>query len=165
MERNHLLLICLLPFVAGIADPGPGITVAGYNRHPVPYTVHSGYFVSNEFEPNTASSFVVLQNQKEFDRVFGVAAVMFDRSRRLEPNVFSNRIVVAAIHRGHADIKYRVVSVTRNGAVLQIRYTTKTDRTPLTEYACPLILSVPRDGYSAVQFIENKKLIKSVPMR
>lgn len=130
----------------------------------IPYVVYNGYFVSNQFEPNAPSSFVLLQNQTEFDRVFGVASVMFDRSRRLEPDAFRNNIVITVIHRGHANIRYRVVSQTRDGSILHLTYNTSGHRTPSTEYACPLIVSTARDNYSAVAFIENGKLVKTVPV-
>ena len=128
----------------------------------IPYIVYDGYFVSNKFEPDVATSFVVLQDQRAFDRVFGVASFMFDRARRLQANPFRSRIVAATIHRGHEDVRYRIIGVVRDGTVLQVRYTTTVRPTPLTEFACPLILSVPRDNYSTVAFIENGTLVKTV---
>jgi len=87
-----------------------------------------------------------------------------DRSRRLEPDAFRNNIVITVIHRGHANIRYRVVSQTRDGSTLHLTYNTSGHRTPSTEYACPLIVSTARDNYSAVAFIENGKLVKTVPV-
>jgi len=40
---------------------------------PVKFDVYGGYFVSNKFEPQAPASFVVLQDQKAFDEVFGIA--------------------------------------------------------------------------------------------
>src|SRR4051794_34775082 len=57
----------------------------------VPSVVYNGYFVSNEFEPKVADSFIVIKDRAAFDRVFGVAAVMFDRSHRLQANTFRNQ--------------------------------------------------------------------------
>lgn len=130
----------------------------------VPSVVYNGYFVSNEFEPKIADSFIVIRDQASFDRVFGVAAVMFDRSHRLPANTFRSSMVVAAIHRGHANVSYRNVHVTRDGTALRVSYNTKEQPSRLTEFASPLILSVPRDNYSAVSFVENDKTVKSVPL-
>jgi hypothetical protein len=130
----------------------------------VPYTVYNGYFVSNKFEPNAADSFVVLRDQTAFDQVFGVASVMFDRSHRLEATAFRNDIVIEVIHRGHSNIRYRVVSLTHDGRMLRLGYQPSAQHAPLTEYACPLILSTARGNYSAVAFIENRKLVKTVPV-
>lgn len=130
----------------------------------VPYTVYDGYFVSNKFEPNAADSFIVLRDQTAFDQAFGVASVMFDRSHRLEANAFRNNIVIAVIHRGHANIRYRVVSLTHDGRTLRLSYKTSAQHAPLTEYACPLILSTARGNYSAVAFVENEKLVKTAPV-
>jgi hypothetical protein len=49
----------------------------------VAFQVHDGYFVSNQFEPDAATSFVVLKDQAAFDQVFGIARVMRDKSLRL----------------------------------------------------------------------------------
>ena len=162
-DRTHVirLLIALATLAAfdwASAQAAPRSAV-------IPYSVYDGYFVSNEFEPAAAASFLILPDQAAFDRVFGVAAVMFDRSHRLPANIFRNNIVVTAIHRGHANVRYRVVSVTRDGAVLRVSYNTSAQPTPATEYACPLILSVPRDNYSAVAFIENGKVVKTIPVK
>ena len=139
----------------GEAEPHPTV---------IHHTVYDGYFVSNEFEPNIPASFVVLQDQAAFDRIFGVAAVMFDRSHRLQAKAFRSNMVIAVVHRDRANITYRNVLVTRDGTILRVNYTTKEQRSPLTEYASPLILSVPRDTYSAVSFIENDKTVKSLPL-
>jgi len=154
--RSLIALTALAIFGWSPVEARPGIVV--------PFAVYSGYFVSNEFEPKVADSFIVIKNQAAFDRVFGVAAVMFDRSHRLPANAFRSNMVVAAIHRGHANVTYRDVHVTRDGTILRVSYATKEQPSPLTEYASPLILSVSRDNYSAVSFIENDKMVKSVPL-
>ena len=123
---------------------------------------HEGYFVSNKFEPNAPTSFVVALDQAAFDQVFGVARVMRDRSRRLPPKVFEQKIVVAAIHRGKAMVTYKVESANRDGKTLVIRYTTKSEPSESAEFSCPLILSVPKGDYDAIQFIENGKPIKTM---
>lgn len=47
------------------------------------YDVYGGYFVSNKFKPDSAESYVVIHDQEQFDKVFGVAFVMGDKSHRL----------------------------------------------------------------------------------
>ena len=155
--RSLVLLIALAIFDQATAE-------ARAESVAVPHVAYDGYFVSNEFEPNAVDSFVVIRDQAAFDSVFGVAAVMFDRSHRLPANAFQSNMVVAAIHRGHSNITYRNVHVTRDGTVLRVSYTTKEQRSALTEYASPLILSVPRDNYSAASFVENGKMVKLVPL-
>ena len=53
---------------------------ASDNASSLAFDAHDGYFVSNKFEPQVPASFVVLQDQKAFDKVFGVALVMGDKS-------------------------------------------------------------------------------------
>ena len=66
------------------------------------FNVYSGYFVSNKFEPDAAESFVVLADQEQFDKVFGAAFVMRDKSHRLPKDAFKSLLVIAAIKRGNA---------------------------------------------------------------
>ena len=40
------------------------------------FDTHSSYFVSNKFEPDAAKSFLVIHDQEQFDKVFGVGFVM-----------------------------------------------------------------------------------------
>ena len=44
----------------------------------IDFEVHSGYFVSNKFEPKKPQSFVVTAEKKSFDSAFGVAFVQGD---------------------------------------------------------------------------------------
>ena len=64
------------------------------------FKTYSGYFVSNQFEPDAPSSFVALDNRKQFDQVFGVAFVIGDKSPRLAPGAFVTELVLSAIRRG-----------------------------------------------------------------
>jgi len=123
---------------------------------------HTGYFVSNQFEPAAPISFVVLQDQAAFDKVFGIAMVMRDKSHRLPPDAFVSRMVVAAIHRGKAVVSYRVERVAAEGKTLVVRYTTKSEPSDTTEFACPLIISLLKGEYDCVQFVEDGKEIKKV---
>ena len=123
----------------------------------VAYDTHDGYFVSNKFEPKEPTSFVVLQHQKAFDNVFGVAFVMRDKAHRLPKGAFAKNIVVAAIHRGKALVDFKVECVRLDGKSLLVRYITKSQSIATAEYACPLIVSLPKGDYRAVQFTEDGK--------
>ena len=142
---------------SAIAADGTGASVKA-----VAFDTHEGYFVSNMFEPNAPTSFVIATDQAAFDKMFGVARVMRDRSHRLAPDAFGERAVVAAIHRGKAMVTYATESVTIEGKTLVIRYTAKAEPSDSAEFSCPLILSVPKDGYDAVRFIENGKPLKTL---
>jgi hypothetical protein len=128
----------------------------------IPFDTHTGYFVNNTFEPQAPASFVVLRDQAAFDRVFGSARVMNDKSHRLAPDAFASRMVVAAIQRGKAIVNYRVDRVEVDGGVLTVRYTTTTTPHDTAEFASPLILSVPKGDYTAVAFVENGKTVKKL---
>ena len=128
------------------------------------FDMYSGYFVSNKFEPDAPESYVILNDQKRFDKVFGVAFVMNDKSHRLAKDAFESQIVVAVIKRGNFFWEYNVEDAVVQEGVIQLRYTAKSKATPDTRFACPMIVSLPRDEYSAVVFFENRKKVKTVKM-
>ena len=131
---------------------------------PIPFDTHDGYFVSNKFEPDSPTSFVVLKDQKAFDGVFGAAFVMRDKSHRLPPKAFETKMVVAAIHRGKATWTYTVESVVPEGKTLVIKYTTKSTQSDSAEFSCPLIISLDKSDYAAVQFVEDGKTMVTQPI-
>jgi len=128
----------------------------------LPFDTYSGYFVSNKFEPDAATSFVVITDQAKFDQVLGVAMVMRDKSHRLPKDAFKSNLVLTAIKRGNALWEYKVEGVTVEQGVVQLRYAVTSRATPETTFACPLIVSIPRDDYKAVVFIEDGKRVKTV---
>ena len=127
---------------------------------PIDFATHDGYFASNQFEPKAAVSFVAIRDQASFDKVFGVAMVMGDKSHRLPPAAFDKNIVVAVIHRGKAMVTYQVQSVSAEAQSLVVRYTTEATPDDNAEFACPLILSLDKGGFQTVRFIENGKPVK-----
>ncbi len=151
-------------FLAALALTGMAAAADGTGAPPKDVAVesHAGYFVSNKFEPDAPTSFVVATDQAAFDKVFGVAMVMRDRSHRLPTGVFEKKMVVAAIHRGKAMVTYGAGHASTDGKTLVIRYTADSAPSASAEFACPLILSVTKGDYDAIQFIENGKLIRTV---
>jgi hypothetical protein len=123
---------------------------------------YSGYFVSNQFEPDAPESFVVISDQQQFDRVFGVAFVMGDKAHRLPKDAFQSLLVVAAIKRGKATWEYKVEGVTQKDGVVELRYTTTETKSDSATFACPLIVSIPKGQYTAIRFVENGKPVKQV---
>jgi protein tyrosine phosphatase (PTP) superfamily phosphohydrolase (DUF442 family) len=126
------------------------------------FDAYSGYFVSNKFESNVAESFVVISDQEHFDKVFGVAFVMGDKSHRLPKDAFKSLMVVAAIKRGSAVVEYKVEGVTNKDGVVELRYTTTEKKRDTATFACPLIVSILKGKYTEVQFVENGKAVKKV---
>jgi len=55
-----------------------------------------------------------------------------------------------------------VEGVTAREGVVQLRYTVTSKKSPSASFACPLIVSIPKGKYAAVQFVENKKAVKTV---
>jgi hypothetical protein len=130
----------------------------------VKFDTYGGYFVSNQFEPAAPASFVVIRDPKRFDEVFGVARVMGDKSHRLAPGAFDTQIVIAAVKRGKTFWDFKIQDVRVEGGVVTLRYTVAGRPQEGVEYACPLIVSIPKGEYAAVRFVENDKPVGKVDL-
>lgn len=131
----------------------------------LPFDTYSGYFVSNRFEPDAAQSFLVIASQKQFDKVFGVAVVMGDKSHRLPTDTIKSNVVLAVAKRGKAVWEFEVHDVTVDSGVVRLRYTTTSKESESATFACPLIVSIPKGEYKAVEFVEDKKTVEVVEMK
>ena len=109
------------------------------------------------------TSFVLVTDQKQFDEIFHVAMVMGDKSHRLAQDPFKSNVVVAPIKRGHAFWGYKVEGVSEKDGVVELRYTATENKTEAT-FTCPLIVSIPKGKYTAIQFVENGKEVKTMEM-
>jgi hypothetical protein len=127
---------------------------------PVAFDVHDGYFVSNQFEANAPLSFAVIRDQDSFDKVFGAAVVMRDKSHRLPASAFDKRLVVTAIRRGKAMVKYNVESLIMDDDSLMLRYSAQSTPSVSASFSCPLIVSLERCGFSKIRFVENGRTVK-----
>ncbi len=87
---------------------------------------------------------------------------MNDTSHRLPEDAFKKLIVLAAIKRGSSFWEYAVEAVTEDQGVVQLRYKTAKKPSDTATFACPLIVSIPRDEYRAIEFIENKKPVTTL---
>ena len=154
MRRSATILlsaVCCLGQRASAAEPAT-----------LTFDTYGGYFVSNKFEPDAAESYVVIKDQEQFDNVFGVAFVMRDKSHRLPKDAFKSLMVIAPVKRGNAVVKYKVESVTEANGVVELKYTTTSTQSDTATFACPLIVSIPKGQYKAIQFVANGKPVKKI---
>jgi len=120
-------------------------------------------FVKSDAGIDKATHFLLLRDQQDFDKFFGHAAVMWQK-KKLPPPDFTKQVVVAAIHQGKFYTEYKVLSVNNTNSVTTITYTTTTKPTPTTTYACPMILTLPREGLATVIFVENGKPVATLKL-
>ena len=78
-------------------------------KNKIDFEIHSGYFVSNKFEPKNPQSFIITSDQKFFDSAFGIAFVQGDKSNRLKEGSLKAKIVISTIKRGSFFCDYDVV--------------------------------------------------------
>ena len=45
---------------------------------------------------------------------------------------------------------------------MEVKYTTTSQKSDTATFACPLIVSIPKGNYKAVQFVEGAKVVKKV---
>ncbi len=137
------------------------------NSEPVSvrHVVHSGYTASGRFEAFLPASFLVIEDQSQFDRVFSVAPDMGEKSNRLPPGAFDTRMVIAVIKRGPYIWGYQVEDVSSRQDVLYVSYRLTLEDAGATTFSSPLVISIERQKYTAVVFIENGKTIKKLKIK
>jgi acetyl esterase/lipase len=69
---------------------------------------------------------------------------------------------VAVVKRGKAFWEYTVQAVAVEAGVLTLQYTTTFTRSDSAESASPLIVSVAKGAYTAVEFVEDGKVVKKM---
>lgn len=158
------LKIAIAGWLAVLATGNAWAWQAGRSSTPVEFQVHDGYFVVNKFEPDEPASFVVIQDQDIFDKIFGVAMVMNDKANRLPHEAFKTKMALVAIKRGKATWEFDVQSVSADRSTLRIRYKTTETPSDSATFACPMIVSVPKGRYASVVFIENGETVKTVTL-
>jgi hypothetical protein len=147
-----LAVLCLPLFLVAAPAPAP----EGAKGDKVEYDVHNGHFVRNDAGLKGDSSYLVFTDRAAFDKVFGVAAVM--RKQNFVPkDAFEKKMVVAVVKTGKTITEYKVNKVTAADGTLTIDYTTTTPKNGTGKYSSPLIVSVDRNKYKSVVFIENGK--------
>lgn len=140
--------LCLgLTFTLLLADPVP-----------VPFTAHAGHFERNDSGLKGAVSTLLIESNAEFEKLFGVAAVMRQKQNFVKPELFAKRRVCAVIHRGTDPWTYEVKSVTQVGETIEVRYLANRQPSSGTaNFASPLLLSLDRTDAKQIVLIENNK--------
>jgi len=155
MKRNNLTSFAVIVVCLWQSAPG-------FAADKLAFDSYSGYFVSNKFEPNAPESFVIATDQGQFDNVFGVGFVMRDKSHRLAKDAFASNIVIAAVKRGNAPCDYTVEGVSVTDGVVEFKYKATVGNPGTATFASPLIVSIPKGEYKAIQFVENGKPVKEL---
>jgi hypothetical protein len=148
-----LAALCLPLLIA--AAPAPDTDTAKGDK--VDFDVHNGHFVRNDAGLKGDSSHLVFTDRDAFDKVFGVGRVI-GKQNFVPRDAFEKKMVVAVVKRGNAITEYAVDKVTAADGTLYVQYTARPRGAGGTAtFASPLIVSVDRDKYKSVVFIENGK--------
>ncbi|MBZ4191290.1 hypothetical protein [Niabella beijingensis] len=91
-----LLAACNTGSAPAKTETAPQTTVAAKESTPVPFTVASHYFVKNDYTDGTLSN-ARISSQKDFDAIFGQAAVM-GKDGSPTPVDFTKQYVIAVIN-------------------------------------------------------------------
>jgi hypothetical protein len=153
-----LAVFAVTPFV--LAAPAPDDTAKGKK---VEYNVHNGHFEKNDAGLKGDSSYLAFTDRDGFDKVFGIGRVI-GKQNFVPKDAFDKKMVVAVIKRGNAITDYKVEKVTADEGTLYVQYTAKMGEAGTATFASPLIVSVDKDKYTAVVFIENGKKADKVKL-
>lgn len=157
MFRWVVLSVCLIVF--------PTLAQADAKPVAVAYSVHSGYFERNDSGLKGSASYLVIEDRSSFDKLFGVAFTMGPKPKVLPENAFESKRVVAVIKRGGEVWDYKVESIVLENGVLTVRYTAQSHDGGGAQFASPLIVSIPKEPFRQVVFIEGGKQVGTVQQK
>ena len=149
---KQIIYILAMIIIAFAAD-GAAQMKSGKDAKPVEFQQYTSYFEKNDNGLKGEKAFLAFSAQPSFDKIFGSAATMGQNSF-LPADVFSSKIVVAAIKRGSLR-KYENVEVMSEKGKLIVSYTAKDDAPGSATFSSPLIIAVNRDKYKEIVFMEN----------
>jgi len=158
MRLLATLAVLALPLVV-VAAPAPDEDTAKGKK--VEFAVHDGHFEKNDSGLKGDSSYLVFGDRDAFDKVFGIGRVI-GKQNFVPKDAFDKKMVVAVIKRGKAVTEYKVEKVTADDGTLYVRYTAKMGEAGTATFHSPLIVSVDKDKYTSVVFIENGKKAETV---
>jgi hypothetical protein len=152
--KQVLYILAAITFIF-VADSMAQNMKAGKNTSPVEFQKYDSYFEKNNSGLKGKTSYLILANQVQFDKVFGSATTM-EQNNFLTPDVFKSKIVFATIKRGSMR-HYDNVKVTAENGKLFVWYNAKDDAPGSATFSTPLILAVDKGKYNEVVFMENGK--------
>jgi hypothetical protein len=152
------LIVVTLPLLV-LAAPAPDTEAA--KGTPADFDVHSGHFEKTDSGLKGDASYLVFTDREAFDEVFSVAATM-KKQKFVPKDAFEKKMVVAVIKRGSAPFEYKVDKVTTDDGTLYIEYTTKMGPLSRATFRSPLLVSVAKNKYQSIVFIENGKKAETV---
>lgn len=153
-----MVAVLALPLLT-VAAPAPDDDTAKGKK--VNFDVHNGQFEKNNSGLTGDSSYLVFSDRDAFDKVFGLGRVM-GKQNFVPKDAFDTKMVVAVIKRVKALTEYKVEKVTADDGTLYVQYTAKTGDPGSATFHSPLIVSVDKDKYTSVVFIENGKKAATV---
>jgi hypothetical protein len=130
----------------------------------VDYHQYRSYFEKNNSGLKGRASYLVLVNQREFDKTFGAAATATDNDF-LPEGIFKTRLVIAAIRRGNSISEYTVKQITSSRGKLFVWYDAVDRAQESATYSSPLILAVDKGKYKEVVFMENGKRAATIRLK
>ena len=132
----------------------------------VKYEIHTGHFQKNDAGLKGDASYLVFTDRDAFDKVFGQVPPLGGMEKPFDyvpKGAFEKDLVVAVIKRGKTTTEYKVDKVTQDDGTLYVQYTAKPKgKEGSAMFASPLIISVPKDKYRSVVFLENGKEVEKV---
>ena len=151
--------LCLFIFtVAIVLSASPSSFSGDKKADKVAFEVYAkGYFVKNNATLPGNPAYLIVQDKKAYDQIFGIGFTMGAKPKLVDEKLFEANLVVSVIKSGSTLWKYEVEKVSREKDQLVVKYTAGGKDSPSAKFNSALIVSVPRGDYAEVVFIENGK--------
>jgi len=128
----------------------------------VEYKTYNGYAESRDSGLKGDASFLAIPSRTEFTRVLTPVLTPRGTPDPVPKDAFDTQFFAAVIKRSDVLWDYKVEKVTADDGTLYVRYTAKMGEAGTATFHSPLIVSVDKDKYTSVVFIENGKKAETV---
>jgi len=155
-HRLNPICVGLLLLVALPGASGEKVAVEVYTK---------GYFVKNTAKLPGNPAYLVLQDKKSFDQIFGFGAVMGAKPKLVDEMLFENSLIVTVIKSGNTLWKFEIEEVRLDKKKLIVSYIAKGAESATAKYTVPLILSVRRGEFTEVVLKENGKEVGKIEVK
>jgi hypothetical protein len=124
-----------------------------------------GYFVKNNASLPGNPAYLLLQDKKTFDQIFGIGFVMGPRPKLVDDKLFEKNLIATVIKSGKTLWKYEVEEVRLDKQRMIVQYKATGEESATATFNSPLIISVPRGEYTEIVFVENGKEVGKQAMK
>ena len=133
---------------------------------PVVFDVYNGYFVKNDVTPDNEVLYFISSQYNDFDKYFGMAAIM-SKQKWIEDNNLANQMIIAVANKvdnNTESVKIDSVQMQNNTVYIDYTITALKNPTTYTSRHLSVIVAAVRNVKKAI-FREAGREVKQIDLK